>query len=81
MKKFKLALKGILLWLTAMIVLLSVCGIDSISDKGFVWLFSTVAIDTMLILACVITITEEEFLTLSGYNWFGSILDIDLNED
>lgn len=81
MKKFKLVLKGILLWLTAMIVLLSVCGIDSISDKGFVWLFSTVAIDTMLILACIITITEEEFLTLSSYNWFGSILDIDWNED
>lgn len=81
MKKFKLVLKGILLWLTAMIVLLSICGIDSISDKGFVWLFSTVAIDTMLILACIITITEEEFLTLSGYNWFGSILDINWDED
>lgn len=81
MKKFKLVLKGVLLWLTAMIVLLSICGIDSISDKGFVWLFSTVAIDTMLILACIITITEEEFLTLSGYNWFGSILDIDWDED
>ena len=81
MKKFKLVLKGILLWLTAMIVLFSICGIDSISDKGFVWLFSTVAINTMLILACIITITEEEFLTLSGYNWFGSILDIDWDED
>lgn len=81
MKKFKLVLKGVLLWLTAMTVLLSVCGIDSISDKGFVWLFSTIAIDTMLILACIITITEEEFLTLSGYNWFGSILGIDWDED
>lgn len=81
MKKFKLILKGILLWFTTIIVLLSVCGIDSISDKGFVWLFSTIAIDTILILACVITITEKEFLTLLGYNWFGSILDIDLDED
>lgn len=81
MKKFKLILKGILLWLTAMIVLLSICGIDSISDKSFAWFFSTVAIDTMLILACIITITEEEFLILSGYNWFGSILGIDWDED
>lgn len=81
MKKFKLVLKGILLWLTAIIVLLSICGIDSISDKGFVWLFSIVAIDAMLILTCIITITEEEFLILSGYNWFGSILDIDWDED
>lgn len=81
MKKFKLVLKGILLWLTAIMVLLSVCGIDSISDKGFVWLSSTVIIDTMLILACIITITEEGFLILSGYNWFSSILDIDWDKD
>ena len=81
MKKFKLVLKGILLWLTAIIVLLSVCGADSIMDKNFGWFFGTVAINAMLLLACFFTITEEEFLTLSGYNWFGSILDIGWDED
>lgn len=72
MKKFKLILKGILLWFTVIIVSLSICGIDSISDKGFVWFFSTMIIDTMLILACGITMTKEELVTLSGYNWFGN---------
>lgn len=81
MKKFKLILKGILLWLTAIVVLLSVCGIDSISDKGFVWFFGTVAIDAILILACIITMTEEEFMTLSGNNWINSALEIEWNED
>lgn len=81
MRKLKLILKGILLWLTAFVVLLSVCGIDSISDKGFIWLLGTVVLDTMLVLACIKTITEEEFLIISGYNWFGNILDIDWEED
>lgn len=80
MKKVKLILKSILLWFTAFVVLLSICGIDSISDKGFVWLLSTVILDAMLILACIKTITEEEFLTISGYNWFGDILDIDWDD-
>lgn len=81
MRKLKLILKGILLWLTAFVVLLSICGIDSISDKGFVWFLGTIALDTLLILACIKSITEEEFLIISGYNWLGNILDIDWNED
>lgn len=81
MKKFKLILKGILLWLTAIVVLLSVCGIDSIMDKSFGWFFGTVAVNAMLVIACFFTITEEEFLTLSGYNWLGNIFGINLNEN
>lgn len=81
MKKVKLILKGILLWLTAFVVLLSICGIDNISDKGFAWLLSIIILDAMLILACIKTITEKELLTISGYNWFGDILDIDWDED
>lgn len=77
MKKVKLILKGILLWFTAFVVLLSICGIDSISDKGFVWLLGTVVLDAILILACIKTTTEEELSTISGYNWFESTLNID----
>lgn len=77
MKKVKLILKSILLWFTSFVVLLSICGIDSISDKGFVWLLGTVVLDAILILACIKTTTEEEFSTISGYNWFESTLNID----
>lgn len=68
MKKSKLIVKGILLWVSALIVLLSVCGIDSIADKGYGWFFGMIVLDIMLILACFYTITEEEYKILSGYN-------------
>lgn len=77
MKKVRLIIKGILLWFTAFVVLLSICGIDSISDKGFVWLLGTVVLDAMLILTCIKTTTKEEYSIISGYNWFESTLNID----
>ena len=74
MKSIKLILKGILLWVSALIVILSVCGIDSIADKGYGWLFGMVVLDIILILACYHTITEEECKIVSGYNLFNKIL-------
>ena len=68
MKKSKLIAKGILLWISALIVLLSVCSIDSIADKGYGWFFGMIVLDIILILACFYTITEEEYKILSGYN-------------
>ena len=68
MKKSKLIVKGILLWVSALIVLLSICSIDSSADKGYGWLFSMIILDIMLILACFYTITEEEYKIVSGYN-------------
>ena len=68
MKKYKLIAKGILLWVSALIVLLSVCSIDSIADKGYGWFFGMIVLDIILILACFYTITEEEYKILSGYN-------------
>ena len=68
MKSIKLILKGILLWVSALIVILSVCGIDSITYKGYGWFFGIIVLDIMLILACFYTITEEEYKVLSGYN-------------
>lgn len=77
MKNIKLILKGILLWVSALIVLLSVCGIDSIADKGYGWLFGIVVLNIMLILACFDTITEEEYKIVSGYNLFNKTLKLD----
>lgn len=77
MKNIKLILKGILLWVSALIVLLSVCGIDSIADKGYGWLFGIIILNIMLILACFDTITEEEYKIVSGYNLFNKTLKLD----
>lgn len=77
MKSIKLILKGILLWVSALIVILSVCGIDSIADKGYGWFFGMIALNIMLILACLYTITEEEYKIVSGYNLFNRTLKLD----
>ena len=74
MKSIKLITKGILLWVSALIVILSVCGIDSITYKGYGWFFSIIVLNIMLILACLYTITEEECKIVSGYNLFNKIL-------
>ena len=58
-------------------VILSVCGIDSIADKGYGWLFGIVVLNIMLILACFDTITEEEYKIVSGYNLFNKALKLD----
>lgn len=77
MKNIKLILKGILLWVSALIVILSVCGIDSIADKGYGWFFDIIVLNIMLILACLYTITKEEYKIVSGYNLFNKTLKLD----
>lgn len=73
----KLVLKGILLWVSALTVLLSVCGIDSIADKGYGWLFGIILLNITLILNCFDVITKEEFKIVSGYNLFNKALKLD----
>lgn len=77
MKSIKLILKGVLLWVSALIIILSVCGIDSIADKGYGWFFGMIVLNIMLILACLYTITEEEYKIVSGYNLFNETLKLD----
>lgn len=77
MKNIKLVFKGILLWVSTLIVLLSVCGIDSIADKGYGWFFGTIVLNIMLILACLYTINEEEYKIVSGYNLYNETLKLD----
>ena len=79
MKSIKLILKGILLWVSALIVILSVCGIDSITYKGYGWFFGIIVLNIMLILACLYTITKEEYKIVSGYNLFNKALKLDEN--
>lgn len=68
MKSIKLILKGILLWVSTLVVILSICSINSIADKGYGWLFGVVVLNFTLISACYHTITEEEYKIVSGYN-------------
>ena len=77
MKSIKLVFKGVLLWVSTLIILLSVCGIDSIADKGYGWLFGMVVLDIILILACYHTITEEEYKIVSGYNLVNEAFKLD----
>lgn len=77
MKSIKLILKGILLWVSALIVILFVCSIDSITYKSYGWFFGMIVLNIMLILACLYTITEEEYKIVSGYNLFNKTLKLD----
>ena len=76
-KLIKLTFKGILLWVSILIVMLSVCSIDSIADKGYSWLFGMIVVNIVLILACFYTITEEEYKIVSGYNLVNEAFKLD----
>lgn len=77
MEKSKLIAKGILLWLTALVVLLYICSIDSIIDKSLFWSATALAITTELVLACLIYITKDEYKIISGYNLLSKMLKLD----
>lgn len=67
MKAFKLIIKGVLLYVTTLITLLYMMGIDSIYDNGY--FFHGLILVLILIGVCYKTISKEELeiLTLSRY--------------
>ena len=67
MKKFKLIIKGVLLYVTTLVTLLYMMGIDSIYDNGY--FFHGLILVLILIGVCYKTINKEELeiLTLSRY--------------
>ena len=79
-KLIKLILKGILLWISAFIILLSICGIDGIIDKGYSWFFGMIVLNIILILACLYTINKEEYKIVYGYNILNKIFKLDENK-
>ena len=64
----KKILKGLLLWVTALVVMLFMSGVDSITDQGCLvpWL----VVCAVLCYLCYKFISEEELKILSGYKWF-----------
>lgn len=67
MKRFKLIIKGVLLYVTTLVTLLYMMGIDSIYGNGY--FFHGLILVLILIGVCYNTINKEELeiLTLSRY--------------
>jgi hypothetical protein len=67
MKAFKLIIKGVLLYVTILVTLLYMMGIDSIYDNGY--FIHGLVIILVLVGVCYKTINKEELeiLTLSRY--------------
>ena len=66
MRKFKLTIKGIMLWITAFVTILFVSGVDSIYDNGY--FFQTFIAVAVMIFCCYKLISEEEFKKVTFYN-------------
>ena len=66
MNKFKLIIKGIMLWITAFVTILFVSGVDSIYDNGY--FFQTFVAVVVMIFCCYKLISEEEFKKITFYN-------------
>lgn len=73
MKRFKLILKGVLLWVTAFAVMLFISGADSIYDNGY-FIQSLIAIAVMCY-ACYKLISEEELEKITLYKWFNKLME------
>lgn len=75
MRKFKLIIKGIMLWITAFVTMLFVSGVDSLYDNGY-FLQTLIAVAAMIFCCCKL-ISEEEFEILSLYRWFNKMIGED----
>ena len=67
--KTRLIAKGLLLWTTAFLVIFSICTIDSIYNINVFLPLIILMVDILLVLACFVYITEDEYKVISGYNW------------
>lgn len=72
MKRFKLILKGVLLWVTVFAIMLFVSGVDSIYDNGY--FIHSIIVCAVLCYICYKLISEEEFEILTFYKWFDNML-------
>ena len=70
----KKILKGILLWVTALAIMLFIGGIDSIFDKGVGVILAWIAVCLSLINLCRIHLSIRDLYTLSGYKLFYRLL-------
>ena len=72
MNKFKLIIKGIMLWTTAFGTILFVLGVDGIYDSGyFLQILTAIA---AMIFCCYKLISEKEFEILTLSKWLNDKL-------
>lgn len=71
MKRLKIILKGVLLWITTFAVILFMSGVDSIYDNGY--FIHSITVCVVLCYACYKLISEEELEILTFYKWFNKI--------
>jgi hypothetical protein len=76
MKTFKLIIKGVLLYVTTLVTLLYIIGIDSIYDNGY--FFHGLILVLILIGVCYKTINKEE-LEILTFNKYLNHLDDKFN--
>ena len=76
MKTFKLIIKGVLLYVTTLVTLLYMMGIDSIFDNGY--FFHGLILVAILIGVCYKTINKEE-LEILTFNKYLNHLDDKFN--
>lgn len=72
MKRFKLILKGVLLYVTTFAIMLFILGIDSIYDNGY--FIPSIIVCVILYYTCYKLISEEEFEILTIPKWFNKII-------
>ena len=75
--KTRLIAKGLLLWATAFLVIFSICTIDSIYNINVFLPLIILMVDILLVFACLVYITEDEYKVISGYNWITKKLNIE----
>lgn len=73
MKKFKLIIKGVLLYVTTLVTLLYMMGIDSIYDNGY--FFHGLILVLILIGMCYKTINKEELEILTFNKYLNHLKD------
>lgn len=71
MNKFKLILKGVLLWVTAFAVILFLLGVDSLYDNGY--FIHSIVICAVLCYACYELISEKELEKITLYKWLNKL--------
>lgn len=67
MRTFKLIIKGMLLYMTTLVIVMFIIGIDSIYDQGY--FFYGIMLIAVLIFMCYKTINKEEFEMLTLYKY------------
>lgn len=73
-KNMKKILKGMLLWVTTLAIMLSICGIDGIVNMGVVVTLAWITVCLSLINLCRINLSIRDLYTLSGYKLFYKLL-------